>query len=161
MNRWAASPFPISATCHADGVLHVRLSGASPAVAAAAKKLGGESISDGPAFWQSVREQTHAFFQGAPALWRFSVKPTTAPLGLGPELYEWNGSLRWVAQSLDAGTAHAAAAKAGGHATLFRGGDKRHGIQKLSAGLLAVHKKLKRAFDPEGILGPGRLHADF
>ena len=28
------------------------------------------------------------------------------------------------------------------------------GIQRLPANLLAIHKKLKRAFDPEGILGP-------
>ena len=42
-----------------------------------------------------------------------------------------------------------------------RGGNKRHGIQQFSPGLLAVHKKLKRAFDPHGILGPGRIHADF
>jgi glycolate oxidase FAD binding subunit len=161
MNRWAAKPLPISATCHAGNVLHVRLSGAAPAVAAAAQKLGGEAVADGRAFWQSVREQAHAFFASAPALWRFSVKPTSAPLGLGPQLCEWNGSLRWIAAPLDAAQAHAAAGKCGGHATLFRGPDKRHGIQKLAPGLLALHKKLKRAFDPQGILGPGRLHADF
>jgi glycolate oxidase FAD binding subunit len=161
MNRWAAKPLPISATCHTGNLLHVRLSGASPAVAAAAQKLGGDAVADGKAFWQSIREQQHEFFRSAPALWRFSIKPTGAPLGLGPQLCEWNGSLRWVAAPLDAAQAHAAAEKCGGHATLFRGADKRHGIQKLSAGLLAVHKKLKRAFDPQGILGPGRLHADF
>jgi len=74
---------------------------------------------------------------------------------------EWNGSLRWVAADLDPAMAFNAAHKADGHATLFRGGNKRHGIQQFSAGLLAVHKKLKRAFDPHGILGPGRIHADF
>jgi len=31
----------------------------------------------------------------------------------------------------------------------------------LPANLLAIHKKLKRVFDPEGILSPGRIHADF
>jgi glycolate oxidase FAD binding subunit len=161
MNRWAARPLPISATCHESGVLHVRLSGAAPAVAAAAQKLGGDAAADAPAFWQSVREQTHEFFCTAPALWRFSIKSTSAALDLGPQLCEWNGSLRWVAAPLDVAQAHAVAEKCGGHATLFRGSDKRHGIQRLSPGLLAVHKKLKRAFDPEGILGPGRLHADF
>jgi glycolate oxidase FAD binding subunit len=161
MNRWAAQPLPLSGSCHVDGFLHVRLSGAAPAVSAAAAKLGGENVADGRAFWDSVREQKHAFFTGAASLWRLSIKSTAAPLGLGPQLLEWNGSLRWIAAPLEAARAHAAAEKAGGHATLFRGNDKRHGIQKLSPGLLAVHKKLKRAFDPQGILSPGRIHADF
>jgi len=97
----------------------------------------------------------------APALWRFSIKPTSPPLGLGKQVMEWNGSLRWIAEDLDPSRAFAIAHRADGHATLFRGGNKRHGIQQFSAGLLAVHKKLKRAFDPHGILGFGRIHADF
>ncbi len=161
MNKWAAKPLSLSATCHLDGALYVRLSGATPAVAAAQKKLGGEAVQGGAAFWESIREQTHPTFESAPALWRFSIKSTAQPLGLGKQIMEWNGSLRWVAQDLDPARAFDTAHKADGHATLFHGGNKRHGIQQFSSGLLAVHKKLKRAFDPHGILGPGRIHADF
>ncbi len=161
MNKWAARPMALSATCHVDGALYVRLSGAAAAVAASQKKLGGDVVQDGAAFWQSIREQTHELLAGAPALWRFSIKSTTAPLGLGKQMMEWNGSLRWIAADLDPSAAFETAHKAGGHATLFRGGNKRHGIQQFSSGLLAVHKKLKRALDPHGILGPGRIHADF
>ena len=161
MNKWAAKPLSISATCHVDGTLYVRLSGAAAAVTASQKKLGGDIVEDGAAFWKSIREQTHPLFRGAPALWRFSIKPTAAPLDLGTQLIEWNGGLRWIAADLDPSKAFDLAHKAGGHATLFRGGNKRHGIQQFSSGLLAVHKKLKRAFDPHGILGPGRIHADF
>ena len=161
MNKWAAKPLSLSATCHVDGAVYVRLSGAAAAVSASHKKLGGDAVQDGAAFWESIRHQTHALFAGAPALWRFSVKSTTAPLGLGRQMIEWNGSLRWIAEDLDPSKAFEIAHKAGGHATLFRGGNKRHGIQQFSSGLLTVHKKLKRAFDPHGILGPGRIHADF
>lgn len=161
MNTWAAKPLPVSASCHVDGLLHVRLAGAAVAVEAARKKLGGESVEDGAEFWQSIREHSHDFFMNAPALWRFSIKPTSPPLGLGKQVMEWNGSLRWIAEDLDPSRAFAIAHRADGHATLFRGGNKRHGIQQFSAGLLAVHKKLKRAFDPHGILGFGRIHADF
>jgi len=161
MNKWAAKPLSLSATCHLDGELYVRLSGAVQAVAATHKKLGGEVVQDGAVLWQSIREQTHPMFESAPALWRFSIKATAAPLGLGRQIVEWNGSLRWVAEDLDPGRAFDAAHRADGHATLFRGGNKRHGIQQFSPGLLAVHKKLKRAFDPHGIFGPGRIHADF
>ena len=161
MNKWAAKPLSISATCHVDGSLYVRLSGAAAAVKASQKRLGGDLVEDGAAFWRSIREQTHPLFRGAPALWRFSIKPTAAPLDLGTQLIEWNGGLRWIAADLDPSQAFDLAHKAGGHATLFRDGNRRHGIQQFSPGLLAVHKKLKRAFDPHGILGPGRIHADF
>ncbi|HKQ24682.1 MAG TPA: glycolate oxidase subunit GlcE [Burkholderiales bacterium] len=161
MNRWAGKPLPVSASCHVDGSLYLRLAGAEPAVEAAQKKLGGETVADGAVFWRSIREQTHPFFaQGAP-LWRLSLKPTAAPLGLGPQLIEWSGALRWIAANLSPSQTFETAQRAGGHATLFRGGDKRLGIQRLPANLLVIHKKLKRAFDPEGILSPGRIHADF
>ena len=161
MSRWAGKPLPLSASCHVDGSLYLRLSGADSAVEAAQKKLGGDPVADGAFFWRSVREQTHPFFAEAAALWRLSLKPSTAPLGLGPQLIEWSGALRWIAANLNPSQAFETAQRAGGHATLFRGGDKRLGIQRLPANLLAIHKKLKRAFDPEGILSPGRIHADF
>ena len=161
INRWAGQPLPLSASCHAGGRLHVRLSGAALAVDAAQRKLGGAPLADDSTFWRSVREQAHGFFAGAPALWRFSVKPTSAPLGLGPTLFEWNGGLRWVTAGIAPAQAHDAAAKAGGHATLFCGADKSAGIQRLSPALLVAHEKLKRALDPEGVFGPGRLHPDF
>lgn len=161
MNNWTAKPLALSATCYVEGVLYVRLSGAAAAVAASHKKMGGDVVRNGAEFWHSIREQTHPLFLGSPALWRFSIKSTAAPLDLGTQMIEWNGSLRWVAADLDPAMAFEIAHKAGGHATLFRDGNKRHGIQQFSPGLLAVHKKLKRAFDPHGILGPGRIHADF
>jgi glycolate oxidase FAD binding subunit len=161
MNKWAARPLSLSATCHLEDALYARLSGALPAVAATHKKLGGEAVEQGAALWQSIREQSHPAFENAPALWRFSVKATAPPLRLGRQIIEWNGSLRWLVEDLDPGRAFDAAHNAEGHATLFRGGNKRHGIQQFSSGLLAVHKKLKRVFDPHGILGPGRIHADF
>ena len=47
MNKWAAKPLSISATCHVDGSLYVRLSGAAAAVTASQKKLGGDIVEDG------------------------------------------------------------------------------------------------------------------
>jgi glycolate oxidase FAD binding subunit len=53
------------------------------------------------------------------------------------------------------------ARETGGHATLFRGvpagGDA---FAPLPAPLLALHRNVKRVFDPAGILNPGRLYAD-
>ncbi len=64
-NEWGGKPLPVSATCHHAGRLAVRLSGAAPAVEAAARKIGGVALADGDAFWQSIREQTHPYFAAA------------------------------------------------------------------------------------------------
>ncbi len=160
VNRWAGEPLPISATCLVDGAVYVRLSGAEPAVEAARARIGGDDVEDA-GFWRTVREQAHPFFASADNLWRLSIRSTVGPLNLGPTLIEWNGSLRWVAAALSPKKVHEMAQKAGGHATLFRAQDKSGGIQQFSPELLALHKRLKQALDPEGLFGPGRIHPEF
>ena len=97
MNQWAGQPLPISASSFCEGVLTIRLSGAESAIHAAHAKLGGEVLADGQAFWQSVREQTHGFFQSGQSLWRLSIKSTAPPLSIpGQQLRECHGALRWL-----------------------------------------------------------------
>ncbi len=163
MNEWAGKPLPLSATCHVDNALYLRLAGAAAAVRAAREKLGGEEVADGAAFWESVREQRHAFFAGDTPLWRVSLKSSTPPLNLpGAQLVEWSGALRWVASAADADVVREAAISGGGHATLFRAQDKSGGaFHPLSPALATIHRRLKQTFDPAGILGPGRMYPDF
>ncbi len=167
VNEWGAQPLPVSATCFAGGRLWVRLSGAEPAVSAAASKIGGEVVPDDGAFWRSIRDQTHAFFADAAstdaALWRLSVKSTAPHADLGAEqLIEWGGALRWLREGprTEPARLRAWAREQGGHATLFRAGDKSIGVfDPLPAPLLAIHKRLKAEFDPHRILNPGRMYA--
>jgi glycolate oxidase FAD binding subunit len=163
MNRWGGQPLPLSATCWSGGLLTVRLSGARAAVAAACERIGGERVTDADDFWRDVREQRLAFFSGAGTLWRLSLPSKTPPLSLpGEPLIEWGGALRWFAFEGPAALVREAATRAGGHATLFRGGDKSAGaFQPLPAPLMAIHRSLKRVFDPQGLFNPGRLYADF
>ncbi|GIK46050.1 MAG: glycolate oxidase subunit GlcE [Betaproteobacteria bacterium] len=163
MNRWGGQPLPLSATCWSDGLLTLRLSGARAAVAAAKEKIGGEAVADAEAFWRGVREQEDGFFSNAAALWRLSLPAKTAPLSLpGEPLIEWGGALRWLAFDGPAAAVREAAARAGGHATLFRGGDRSEGaFHPLPAPLMAIHRNLKRAFDPQGLFNPGRLYKEF
>ena len=162
MNAWAGKPLPVSATAWHDGRLHVRLSGAAAAVSAAIATLGGERLDDAFAqrYWQEIREQSAAFFTSAQTLWRLSLKSTTPPLNLtGIQLIEWNGALRWLATDATAGAVRAAAESGGGHATLFRGGDKSAGVfHPLPPALMAIERKLKLTFDPAGVFNPGRLY---
>ncbi len=162
MNEWAGKPLPISATAWSDGKFSVRLSGASAAVDAAKKKLGGEHVETDEArrFWESIREQSAPFFKTSQPLWRLSLKSTTPPLNLpGTQLIEWGGALRWLATDAAAPTVREAAKFGGGHATLFRGGDKSAGVfDPLPPALQSIHRNLKRTFDPSGIFNPGRMY---
>ena len=160
LNRWAGEPLPISASAWHAGVLHVRLSGSEPALAAGAARIGGDSLADAPAWWRALREQTHGFFAGDEGLWRLSLPSTTPPLALGPQLIEWHGGLRWL-RSGAGSDVRAAAQRAGGHATLFRARDRSAGaFAPLDPVLLRLHQALKEAFDPAGIFNPGRLYPE-
>ena len=168
MNQWAGQPLPLSATSWHAGVLTVRLSGAASAVAAAQARLGGEALDHADDFWQRLRDQTAAFFDKRPpdpahALWRLAVKSTAAPLGLGDAQWiEWGGSVRWLVTDAPAATLRDAAARHGGHATLFRGPALADGnFAPRPAALAALHRGLKQRFDPGGILNRGRLYPGF
>jgi glycolate oxidase FAD binding subunit len=193
VNEWGGQPLPLSATCFHQGQLAVRLSGASSAVAAACARIGGTDFADGDALWSSVRDHRHAFFAAALAarspLWRLSVASTAPYTDLGgDQLVEWGGALRWLATSgrTDPSKIRAWAAAHGGHATLFRGGDRGaagppQGVRPQGGGsrselrgddtpdvfhplpptLAGLHRRLKSTFDPQGILNPGRLSSVF
>ncbi|MDQ1834058.1 glycolate oxidase subunit GlcE [Massilia scottii] len=163
LNEWAGLPLPISASCWHAGVLTLRLSGAQAAVDAAARTLGGQPVDDGGAFWAALREQRHAFFDGAASLWRLSVPSSTGAIILrGAQLIEWGGAQRWLKVDADVAMAHnirRAVTAVGGHATLFRGGDKRIGVfQPLAPGVARIHQRLKAAFDPSQVFNPGRMY---
>ena len=159
-NVWAGQPLPLSATAWLGGRFLVRLSGAPSAVAAARSKMGGDEATDLPDFWQALRDQRIAFFDNPHSLWRLSVPQTSAPIPTAHhQLVEWGGGQRWVSGDLDAAVIREAAQRAGGHATLFRHGDKAVGVfHPLQPALMKIHRRLKHAFDPHGILNPGRMY---
>jgi glycolate oxidase FAD binding subunit len=80
----------------------------------------------------------------------------------GEQLIEWGGAQRWLKADSDAATVEKirrAVKAAGGHATLFRGGDKGVGVfQPLAPAVAKIHERLKTAFDPSGVFNPGRMY---
>lgn len=161
LNVWGGQPLPVSGSCWYRGVLALRLSGARAAVDAAVTSLGGQVVDDAAGFWNDLREQRHAFFAGETPLWRLSVPSTTGAIVLnGEQLIEWGGAQRWLrAPSDDAETIRSAVRAVGGHATLFRGGDKAVGVfQPLAPAVARIHERLKTAFDPAHIFNPGRMN---
>jgi glycolate oxidase FAD binding subunit len=162
VNAFCGEPLPLSASCWSAGVLHLRLSGAAAAVRSGAARLGGERVEQAAAqaFWQALREQRAPLFESGAPLWRLAVPSDTPPLPLpGEQLIEWGGGLRWWRTDADAAQVRAAAQ--GGHATLFRRGDRSAGVYSpLPAPILSIHRRLKAAFDPCGIFNPGRMYPE-
>lgn len=166
LNEWAGQPLPISASCWHQGVLTLRLSGADAAVEAAQRRLGGQPLVDAEAanFWAALRDQTHAYFNGG-SLWRMSVPSHASAIILrGEQLIEWGGSQRWLKvgdTDADVDSIRRTVAASGGHATLFRGGDKGVGVfHPLAPAVAKIHERLKQSFDPAGIFNPGRMYAN-
>ncbi len=184
MTQLANFALPLTAACHLPATpqqtaqLYLRLSGTEETIMAAEafiqknvqKQLQKEQQtlsvtekknSDGQAdaFWQDLRERRLPFFTDANGLWRLSVPPATPAFTEtlpGECLLDWGGAQRWLKTDAGADTVQAAAQKMGGHATLF----DQEGVTfaPLSPALIKMHRQIKTAFDPEGILNPGRLY---
>jgi glycolate oxidase FAD binding subunit len=150
-------PLPLSGGAHDGERLHVRLSGPSGAIAAAAAELGGEETP--PHIWEGLRHRRLGP-QTAPRLWRLSVSRTAPLIDLpGDVVRDWAGAEIWLASDAPTDRIRRLAADAGGHATLYRGATPGEEVfTPLPAPLLALHKRLKAAFDPAGVFNPGRMY---
>jgi glycolate oxidase FAD binding subunit len=123
-------------------------------------RLGGDEIEGGAnVFWRDIREHTAPFFAGDAPLWRLSLPSTAGRVDIdAPQLIEWGGALRWFRTALPAQEIRRLAHELGGHATLFRGGDKSQGtFTPLTPALAGIHQRLKAQFDPQRIFNPGRM----
>lgn len=160
---WGRTALPISAGACDDTRLYLRLEGSAAGVKTARDRLGGEELPQGPAFWESLREQRHPYFADNEPLWRLSLPQAAPPLSIvGRWLYEWGGAQRWLKTALPPKLIRETAARHGGHAQLFRGGEREGTVfHPLSPALLDLHRNLKQVFDPRGILNPQRMYREF
>ncbi len=125
------------------------------------------------ALWEEVR-RLKMFAGSDRPLWRISTTPTRAAKLVAViartldvrAVYDWSGGLIWLDTALtsDAGAVEIrrSLAEFGGHATLIRAERATRAsvdvFQPLDVGLMALTTKLKAAFDPAGILNPGRMY---
>ncbi|QMU60699.1 MAG: glycolate oxidase subunit GlcE [Gammaproteobacteria bacterium] len=161
MNQWANTPMPISATYYDGSELYVRLSSSASAVEACKNEIGGHQTEEHEMFWTSIKEQTHAFFSSDMPLWRISIPPNTPTLNLpGASVMEWNGALRWYKSDAEENIIRSEAKRVGGHANLFKGNITDQVFHPIPSPSMKLHKKLKQALDPAGILNPGKMFAE-
>jgi glycolate oxidase FAD binding subunit len=126
--------------------------------------------------WPAIRDATAFAAAGGgpepPHLWRILLPPSRGhelggriAAGTAAEmLYDWAGGLLWVATPPDeeaANLVRAAVRAIGAQAMLFRGSaDLRARLdvfEPQEQSLAGLTKRVKEAFDPEGVLNPGRM----
>lgn len=142
--------------------------------------LGGASQQLGEAesgaFWKAVTDAAPfaeaAAVRAARPLWRLSLPPASAA-GVIQRLVarpggSWllDGSMLWFAPAGDTSAGNivrAAAEGAGGAATLLRAPDSVRAAEgvfpRQGAGIERIAAEIRSAFDPEGVLNPGRMTA--
>jgi len=124
--------------------------------------------------WRMIGNAAVLSVQSGDAVWRVSVRPS-AGAGLYAELardhgmagfLDWGGGLVWlVGPGTEAAHAavEAAANAAGGQWTLMRAPDALRDtvdvVPREPAPLARITQRLKAAFDPSGIMNPGRIRA--
>ena len=163
MSGLLSKPLPVDGACYYKGQCYVRLSGSEQSVKEAQKKLPGEMLSPRSHFWQRLREHELSFFINIDKpLWRIAVKPATAPLPIeGEWLLDWGGAQRWLWRDIEVDKIRSVVQQHGGHATLFRGGDRESDVfQPLAKPLQLLHQRLKASFDPDRIFNPGRMYVE-
>ena len=161
LRDWLHRGLPITASCHYQRRLSLRLGSTENSLRAAHKTMGGE-IADS-AMWPQLRDQTHTFF-AQPNLWRLSLPPSAALENDEDSLIEWGGALRWKASN---NKLFEKARRLKGHATRYQSNAAAAGtnpaqdiFQPLQPTVLAIHQRLKKAFDPLNILNPGRMYEE-
>ncbi|OMH39232.1 glycolate oxidase subunit GlcE [Motiliproteus sp. MSK22-1] len=177
MNQRSRESRPLSGACWTDGKLYLRLSGTERAVEGTLKLWSGEELHNADQFWQKLREQKLPFFNskselkrldesagrlsaGEP-LWRFTVKPSSSEiLPAGDWLIDWGGAQRWLRGNYDMQELEILAEAAQGQVSCYRGGNRQiDTFHRQPEVLQLIQKRLKAAFDPEGLFNPGRLYS--
>jgi glycolate oxidase FAD binding subunit len=142
------------------------------------KRFGSPEILErkgAEALWQSVRDATFLAEPREKAIWRVSTAPSkgpdfTAHVAQAIDArwyYDWGGGLIWIATGVqgDAGAAaiRSAVRAFGGHATLVRApAEVRASVdvfEPQADQVMRITSGIKAAFDPSGILNPGRMYA--
>ena len=135
MNHWAGQPLPISATAWHDGdcwrapVRRAQRRSTRPR--RQARRRGGRRRRGAALLAATCASRPTAVLRAAAGRCGASrcSRPTPPLDAAGAQLIEWGGALRWLRVRCRRADACARLRHAaGGHATLFRGGDKRAGV---------------------------------
>ncbi len=179
MARAMGSQADVAAAAHLPGpptLTALRLDGFGPSIAARramldltlaeAGALRALSGGEADALWNSLR--TLDPLADSRPLWRINTAPSQANAVIAALemldarwLMDWAGGLIWLTLDGNAAAIRAAAAAAGGHATLVRAPEALRAtvpaLHPQSPGVMALESRVRRAFDPAGVFETGRF----
>lgn len=130
--------------------------------------------SNSRALWLDVRDVVPFAADRGKPVWRISMAPSAGhamALAVRQQtpahaLYDWQGGLVWLQMEDDVAASEiraAVRAHGGGHATLVRADDGTRSaipvFQPEAPAIAELSKRIKRQFDPRGLLNPGRMVA--
>jgi glycolate oxidase FAD binding subunit len=176
-----------AASAH-SAITALRLEGVAPSVAQRRSLLENllapfgavASLEDAQsrALWRAIRDVAPFAAngpRGGADIWRISTAPTRgadvsralAEQAGAETLYDWAGGLLWAAMpasdDAQAPLVHATVAATGGHATLIRApAAVRAKVDVFTpepAALAALTQRIRKGFDPQGVLNAGRMWA--
>ncbi|MGI9275574.1 MAG: glycolate oxidase subunit GlcE [Endozoicomonas sp.] len=161
MNKHSAEAAPLAGACWSEGIMYLRLAGAQSAVEKTAEQWSGDVLDNNASIWRDLREQQLSFFLDDKPLWRFSIRSSAAHfLTDGDWLIDWAGSQRWLRGHYSRMELDKLAEDAGGTVSIFHGGDRQGEVfHQPAPGLIALQKRIKASFDPDGLFNPGRLYS--
>lgn len=154
-----------------QGKIQLRLSGSRLAVSRDIKLLESlHTVAEiDNANWLAISQFEHPFFElpglneagSQDSIVAIDVSPATPPVDLpGELLIDWGGARRYLKTSMSIGHLRQVVEKSGGSATQLKGRNRTEFFHPLSPSLMSIHRRLKKSFDPKGILNPGRLYPD-
>ncbi|MBV9734723.1 MAG: glycolate oxidase subunit GlcE [Acidisphaera sp.] len=178
---WLPAPAAALAGLPGGSAALIRVEEFAPSVAYRTGRLHGELAAFAPgdvlddatsrAAWRAVRDATVLSAEAEDAVWRVSVRPSAGPDILavaagagGRGFLDWGGGLVWIAAPAQAQQAIARAAiAAGGTWMLLRAPEPMRASSEVvppePPALARLTRRVKAAFDPRGILNPGRIYA--
>jgi glycolate oxidase FAD binding subunit len=156
----------------------LRLEGFGPSVDARAIALANTlrssirrvEMEESLALWSRLRDVKFFSPSAGPVIWRICI-PTRSARALaefaqtsgGEYWLDWGGALAWlsISSDVDPAAVRTLAERLGGHATLMNApSEYRSRVPALhpeASGVAALSRRVREAFDPEGILDPKRF----
>jgi glycolate oxidase FAD binding subunit len=142
---------------------------------AAAPGRGAEELHshNSAALWREIRDAAPFVARPELVVWRLSVPPAAGPMAVERvaeripgvlHYYDWGCGLVWlgVPERPAEATVRGALDGLGGHATLVRASVEQRRttavFQPQAPALRALSERVRSAFDPKGILSPGRMY---